>query len=75
MPIGKDVNLEEIAKKTEGYSGADLEALCREAALNAIRRNKNKVTREDFEEALKKIKPSISPMMIERYRKFAEERE
>mgnify|MGYP000268166514 CR=1 FL=1 len=75
MPLAEDLSLEEIAKKTEGYSGADLEALCREAALNAIRQNREKVTKEDFEEALKKIKPSISPMMIERYRKFAEERE
>ena len=38
MPLAKDVNLEELAKKTEGYSGADIEAVCRAAAMRAMRR-------------------------------------
>ena len=75
MPLGEDVNLEEISEKTEGFSGADLEALCREAGLNAIRKDKSVVTEEDFKEALKKIKPSITPRMEERYKAFQEERE
>ncbi|XRO75417.1 CDC48 family AAA ATPase [Methanocaldococcus sp. 28A] len=37
MNLAEDVNLEELAKKTEGYTGADIEALCREAAMLAVR--------------------------------------
>jgi len=36
MPLGKDVDLEELAQKTEGFVGADIEAVCREAAMRAI---------------------------------------
>ena len=74
MPL-EDVSLEELSEKTEGFSGADLEALCREAGLNALRKDKEVVTKEDFAEALQKIKPSITPQMEERYKAFQEERE
>ncbi len=37
MNLDEDVNLEELAKKTEGYTGADIEAVCREAAMLAVR--------------------------------------
>jgi len=74
MPLN-NVNLEELSERTEGFSGADLEALCREAGLNAIRKNVDKVTAEDFYEALQKIKPSITPQMENRYKLFQEERE
>jgi transitional endoplasmic reticulum ATPase len=37
MPLDNDVNLREIASLTEGYTGADLEALCKEAGMAAIR--------------------------------------
>ncbi|MEM3602734.1 MAG: CDC48 family AAA ATPase, partial [Candidatus Bathyarchaeia archaeon] len=69
MPL-QGVNLEEISEKTEGFSGADLDALCREAGLNAIRKNSDEVTAEDFHEALQRIKPSITPQMENRYRLF-----
>ena len=92
VPLAEDVNLRELAKKTEGYSGADLEALVREAALRAMRRvmrelpkelverederflERLKVSRRDFEEALKKVKPSITPYMVEYYKNFEEKR-
>ncbi|HHW18624.1 MAG TPA: CDC48 family AAA ATPase [Firmicutes bacterium] len=38
MPLAKDVDLDEISRITHGFVGADLEALCREAAMNAVRR-------------------------------------
>ena len=38
MPLEEDVSLEQLAQKTHGFVGADLEALCREAAMNAIRK-------------------------------------
>jgi transitional endoplasmic reticulum ATPase len=62
MPLAKDVNLKELAKKTDGYSGADIEALCREAAMHALRKDKDikEVKKKDFEFALEEIKPSVS---------------
>ncbi|MEM2940736.1 MAG: CDC48 family AAA ATPase [Thermoproteota archaeon] len=74
MPL-KDVSLEEVAKKTEGYSGADLEALCREAGLNALRRDAENVTKEDFEKALQTVKPSLREEMLLKYKKFEEKEE
>ncbi|MDV3103392.1 CDC48 family AAA ATPase [Thermococcus waiotapuensis] len=90
VPLAGDVDLKDIAKRTQGYSGADLEALVREAALTALRRmvsgspgagpgeeefiEKLTVTRRDFEEALKRVKPSITPYMIEYYNNFEESR-
>jgi transitional endoplasmic reticulum ATPase len=73
MPL-KVVNLKELARKTEGFSGADIEALCREAAMSALRENmKSKdVKKKHFEEALKKVTPSLSKDIIEYYNKFVE---
>ncbi len=54
-PLGKDVDLEVIARTTPGFTGADLESLVNEAALIAARKRKKKLTMEDFEEAKDKI--------------------
>ncbi|MBR5271544.1 MAG: ATP-dependent zinc metalloprotease FtsH [Clostridia bacterium] len=54
-PIGDDVDLERIAKETTGYSGADLENLMNEAAIFAARRNNEKITRKDIEDANLKV--------------------
>jgi transitional endoplasmic reticulum ATPase len=72
MPLAKDVNLAELASRTKSYSGADIEALCREAALHALRRdiNSKEVTLSDFQKALEKIGPSISPDMEAWYKSF-----
>ena len=73
MPIAKDVDIKKMAAETEGYSGADIEAVCREAGLNALRKDikAKQVTKKDFELALKKIKPSITPQMIKFYERVA----
>ncbi|MEM5834842.1 MAG: AAA family ATPase [Candidatus Aenigmatarchaeota archaeon] len=73
MPL-KNVDLKEWAKKTEGFSGADLEALCREAAMNALRENikAKEVTNKHFEQAFSKITPSITKDVIAYYQKFVE---
>ncbi|MCD6188666.1 MAG: CDC48 family AAA ATPase, partial [Thermococcus sp.] len=89
VPLAGDVSLEELAKRTEGYTGADIEAVVREAALNAMRRaiaegiikpgkraseirQKVKVTMKDFEEALKKVGPSVSKETMEYYKRMEE---
>ena len=73
VPFAKDVSLEDFAKRTLGYSGADLQALCREAGMIALRHNieAKEVSLRDFEEAMEKIKPSLSPDMENAYLGFA----
>ncbi len=51
----KEVNLEKIAKKTDGFSGADLKVICMEAGMFAIRDERDYVTQEDFENAIRKF--------------------
>jgi transitional endoplasmic reticulum ATPase len=61
MPLDEDVDLDILASVTEGYTGADIEAVVREAAMLAARENINaqKVSMKHFEKALLKIKPSV----------------
>ena len=61
MPLAKNVNLDELAKVTKSYSGADLVGVCREAAINAMRSNRKEIGAGDFEKALRLVKPSITP--------------
>ena len=62
MPLGDDVSLESIARRTQGYSGADLGSLVREAGISAFKKGLDEplVNNEDFELALRKVKPSIT---------------
>ena len=55
VPLAKDVDLSVVARGTPGFSGADLANLVNEAALLAARKNKRKVTSEDFDEAKDKV--------------------
>jgi transitional endoplasmic reticulum ATPase len=70
----KEEFLKEFSKQTDGYTGADLEALTREAAYFALRENINSenVQKKHFIEALKKIKPSVNKQTIELYKKIEE---
>ncbi|MBQ9516716.1 MAG: ATP-dependent zinc metalloprotease FtsH [Eubacterium sp.] len=54
-PLGPDVDLEEIAKDTIGFSGADLENLMNEAALLAVRRGKYAITMEEIADATSRV--------------------
>ncbi|MEM0022057.1 MAG: CDC48 family AAA ATPase [Archaeoglobaceae archaeon] len=74
MPLAEDVDLNELAEMTEGYVGADIEAICREAVMLALRENPNaeKVEMRHFYDAIKKIKPSVSETMLSFYERFEE---
>ncbi|MCB9508441.1 MAG: ATP-dependent metallopeptidase FtsH/Yme1/Tma family protein [Myxococcales bacterium] len=54
-PLAPDVDLSIIAKSTPGFSGADLESLVNEAALLAARRNKDRIERNDLDDAKDKV--------------------
>ncbi len=72
MPLAKDVDLSQLANQTRSYSGADIQALCREAAMNALRNDakSKEVTLADFQKAMEKIPPSILPEIEAAYRGF-----
>src|SRR5690606_30418584 len=56
MPVDKEVDFEKLAAATEGFSGADIAGLCREAALNALRENLESkiIQQKHFDKALSK---------------------
>jgi len=74
MPLAKDVDLEELAEITDGYVGADIEAICREAAMSALREDIDAsiVNMGHFRKALKEIHPSVDEEMIEYYKEIAD---
>ncbi|MEO5612637.1 MAG: CDC48 family AAA ATPase [Sphingomicrobium sp.] len=69
MPLAKDVKLDDLAERTELFTGADLEDLVRRAGLTALRHgiDAGKVTMADFEAALTETRASVSPEMLEEY--------
>jgi transitional endoplasmic reticulum ATPase len=75
MPLTNDVDPAHLATITRNYSGADIEALCREAAMHALRRDVNakEVTLLDFQEAMKRIGPSVTPDMEKWYKNFMQQ--
>jgi transitional endoplasmic reticulum ATPase len=60
MPLANNVSLEHISQSTKGFSGADLGALCREAAVNAMRCKSEIIKNTDFGSSLHLVKPSIT---------------
>ncbi|MCK4589839.1 MAG: CDC48 family AAA ATPase [Nanoarchaeota archaeon] len=69
MPLDKDVKIKDLAKKTEMYVGADIEAVCREAAMFALREDmkSKKVLMKHFEKALEKVKASVTEEIEDTY--------
>ena len=64
MPLADDVDVKKLARNTEGYVGADIEAVCREAAMLALRDDleTSEIPDKYFKEAIDKVKPkSNSP--------------
>ncbi len=86
-PLADDVDLDQLADETEGYVGADIEAVCREASMAATREfihsvsaeeaaksvGNVRVTREHFDEALEEVGPSVDEDTRERYDELEEE--
>ncbi|KAL2927171.1 Katanin p60 ATPase-containing subunit A1 [Bienertia sinuspersici] len=88
VEMSTDVDIDEVARRTEGYSGDDLTNVCRDASLNGMRRkiagktrdeiknmSKDEISNDpvamcDFEEALRKVQPSVSASDIERHEKW-----
>jgi transitional endoplasmic reticulum ATPase len=73
MPLSRDVDIEDLARKGQGYSGADIEAICREAAMTALRQDidSTEVSRRDFDIAFERVGPSITPEDDTWYQKFS----
>lgn len=72
MPLEKDISLASLTEKSEGYVGADIEAICREAAMLALRENikASKIKRKHFDDAFKKVKQSVTQDDIRRYKEI-----
>lgn len=84
-PVHSDVNLEDLASQTEGYSGAEIAAICNEAALKALEdlmaiattddevtaaSKLSSVTEAHFRAAMAMIKPRITQDLLQVYEKF-----
>jgi len=71
MPLSK-FSLKDIIGGLDGFTGADIEAVCREAALITMRANKKKVTKAHFEEAISRVRPTVTHEMLQYYQKMEE---
>jgi transitional endoplasmic reticulum ATPase len=69
MPLGGDVTIEQLARLTDNFVGAEIEGCCREAAILALRENRNaqKVYLKHFDEAIKNIHPSYTADVKNQY--------
>ena len=69
MPLSDNVDLKALANRMDGYSGADIDSVVREAGLFALRKNEdaNEVSASDFNTAMDEVAPSITPEMISWY--------
>ncbi len=72
MPLTTNIELKELVNMTEGFSGADIETWCREAAMGALRENirARKVSIEHFNDAKEEIHPTITPEILKWYEDF-----
>lgn len=86
-PLAEDVNLSELADMTEGYVGADIEGICREAAMLALREivtpgadrkdikkraGEVRISKKHFERAIRRVKPTTSRESLAAYERSAE---
>ena len=69
MPLGK-FKIEDLAPQLVNYTGADIEAICREAALISMRANTKSVSKKHFEEAINRVRPTITEEMMDYYNRM-----
>ena len=69
MPLGK-FNQDDLARTTNNFTGADIDAVCREAALIAMRAERKTVSKKHFEEAIGRVRPTVTPEMLQYYAKL-----
>ncbi|MHA1550524.1 MAG: CDC48 family AAA ATPase [Candidatus Heimdallarchaeaceae archaeon] len=74
MPLASSVSIKELASVTDGFVGSDIEALCREAGMLALRESFDieTVTMSHFNKALERIHPTVTPDVIKYYEKISE---
>ena len=72
MSLAKDVEAKNLAALTEGYVGADIESVCREAAILALREDMQakEVTADNFRQALEKVRPSVTKDIEKSYKEL-----
>ncbi len=71
MPLGK-FKIEDLAGTMEHFTGADIEAVCREAALISMRDGKKTVSKKHFEKAIEMVRPTVTEEMLDYYSKMEE---
>ena len=69
MPLGK-FKIEDLAPQLINYTGADIAAICREASLIAMRAEKKSVSKKHFEEAINRVRPTITDEMMDYYNRM-----
>ena len=75
-PLSPDIDLDTLARKTENYSGAEIAAICNEAALAALEEcigddaKSNEIERAHFDEALRRVTPRLNQSLLKIYEKF-----
>jgi len=75
MPLAKGIKLAKLAEMTDGYVGADIEALCREAAIRALRKDMKakEVNLKHFEEAMTGLRPTMTKETVAAYKDILKE--
>ncbi|NOR39329.1 MAG: CDC48 family AAA ATPase [Candidatus Thorarchaeota archaeon] len=75
MPLDEDVAIKKLVEMTEYFVGGDVEALCREAGMRALRENMDAkiVSMKHFNDALKSLHASVTPQILENYEKMDKE--
>lgn len=76
IPIDDDVNIETLVEKTDGYSGAEIEAVCKEAALKALEDSFDvqQIGMKYFYKALDVVKPRTSPDLLQLYSEYEKQK-
>lgn len=75
MPVDDDVNIDSLVERTEGYSGAEIHAICQEAAMYALEDNLNieSIAWKYFDKAIANMKPRTSPELLKLYDDYLNE--